>query len=471
MGNSSCRRCDGCPAAMPRRSFLAGTGMAGLMAALEPASNLFAQPKPPGSPRVEVVFVRPEVEPIVSWPGGNADVPAQQALFTRTLRQAASELNVRLDVHDTPLHNLADAAAFIERVRQSPPDGLLVGAMSLTTWEPVNEIVAKRGDNIPTIVYSHLSGFTNNLQCGRNTPRTFLAATQEVEWLARGLRMFNTIWRMRNTRILVVRKAGPDVTVQPWGTVLHPIDKARFAEVFAKVEDSAEVRAIAEAYAGGAERIVEPTRQEIHEAAKNYIACRRLMEAEHCQGISVDCLGWANPVCMSFSKLLDEGIVAGCEADPNAALSELLSIHLLNKPGFIQDPSPNTINNTLIGSHCTSALRLEGYASSYRAPYWVRSYHTRTGASLEVMWPVDKPVTVFQIVSKDGTMLAGTGRVRANIPQPPSGCCRTAVEIDVDRVDDTRDVKGFHQLFVLGREERMIQAYGRLAGIPVKTLA
>jgi hypothetical protein len=45
------------------------------------------------------------------------------------------------------------------------------------------------------------------------------------------------------------------------------------------------------------------------------------------------------------------------------------------------------------------------------------------------------------------------------------------VEFELDGVADTRDVKGFHQLFVLGKLERMFRAYGQLAGIPAAAIA
>ena len=473
---SACRRCrisDGA-LRLRRRDFLAAAGAAaaaGRIGLFDFASSLFAEePKPAARPLVKVVYVRPQKEPIVSWPGGNCDVPAQQALFTKTLREAARQLGVRLDVRDEPLNKAEDVTAFLEQVQKAPPDGLIVGAMSLETWQPVNEIVQKRGD-VPTIVYSHVSGFTGHLQCGRNTPKTFLGATQDVEWLGTALRMFNTIWRMKNTRILMVTNAGPDVTLKPWGTVLHPIGLPRFAEELKKVEETDEVRAIADFYEKNADKVIEPSRKEILDAARNYIVCRRLMAAENCHGISIACLGWTNPVCMSFSKLLDEGIVGGCEGDANAVVGELLTIHLANRAGFIQDPSPNTVNNTLIGSHCTSALRLEGIDKPYRAPYMLRSYHTRTGCSVEALWPVGREVTVLHAEAGSPSMLVGTGRVRSNIPQPPTGCCRTAVEIELDRVADTRDVKGFHQLFILGNLERLFRAYGQLAGVKVAPIA
>ncbi len=144
---------------------------------------------------------------------------------------------------------------------------------------------------------------------------------------------------------------------------------------------------------------------------------------------------------------------------------------LFQRPGFQQDPSPNTVNNTLIGAHCTSPLRLEGFDKPYRAPFLLRNYHTRTGVAPEVLWPVGKPVTILQANVQPLSIMLGTGRVVSNIAQPPSGCCRTSVEIELDGVADTRDVKGFHQLFVLGNVSRMLAAYGKLAGIPITPIA
>ncbi len=473
MSNRHACSTSGCGLGLNRRRFLSvagATAAAAELGLLEFASSLFAQEaKPAGKPIVKVVYVRPEKEPVVSWPGGNCDVPAQQALFTKTLEDAAKKLDVQLDFRHEPLSKKEDVGALLEQLKTSPPDGLIVGAMSLFLWQPVNEIVEKRGD-LPTIVYSHVTGFTSHLQCGRKTPKTFLGATHETEWLAQAVRMFATIWRMKNTRILMLRKAADDVTLKPWGTVIHPIDQPRFAQELKKVEETDEVRAMADLYTKNAEKIVEPTKEEILTAAKNYIVCRRLMEAEGCQGITIDCLGWKDPVCLAFSRLLDEGVVAACECDLNAVVGELLCINLLGRPGFIQDPSPNTVNNTLIGAHCTSPLKLEGFDKPYRAPYWLRSYHTRTGCSVEAMWPVGREASVLQ-ANAGGGIWVGTGKVRSNIMQPPTGCCRTAVELEIDRCADTRDVKGFHQLFILGNIEREVKAYGQLAGIPVAPIA
>jgi hypothetical protein len=410
------------------------------------------------------VFVRPKKTPVVSWPGGQTDVDAQQALFMKTLAEAAAKQGVDLQMRSEPLEDRKAVNAYLEQLKKTRLDGLLVGAMEMTHWADVHHLVQNRGD-IPTVVYSNLTTFTGHIRPSRKLPKTYVGATQDVGWLAFGLRMLSTVWRMKNTRLaILVGNETKDVAVKGLGTTLHFIPAARFDDELKKVETTEEVRAMADQYAKGAQEIIEPTKTDILEAAKNYIVCRRIMAAENCQGISFACLGRPNPVCMAFSRLLDEGVVAGCEADVNAALSMLLTQLLFERSGFIQDPSPNTVNNTLIGAHCTSPTRLEGFDKPYRAPYKLRSYHTGTGASVQVLWPIGRDVTVMQFQGSE-TMILGSGRVMSNIAQPPSGCCRTSVEIAVDGVADTDDAKGFHQLFILGNLERDFRAYCQLAGI------
>jgi len=468
MPSPKCSCCAGCPTKIGRRGFLTAAAASALaleMDALETASSLFAaEARPAGKPVIQAVFVRPKKTPVVSWPGGQTDVNAQQALFMKTLAEAAAKQGVELQMRAEPLEDRKQVDAYLEQLKKMRLDGLLVAAMELTLWPDVYHLVQNRGD-IPTVVYSNLTSFTGHMRATRKVPKTYVGATQDVAWLAFGLRMLSTVWRMKNARILFVAGAETkDTSVAGPGTLFHWIPKRCFEEEFKKVAASDEVRAIAEFSTNSAEKIVEPTKADILEAAKNYVVCRRLLEAEKCQGLAIDCLGWKNPVCLAYSKLRDEGIVAACEADANATIGMLLTHLLFERPGFQQDPSANTVNNTLIGAHCTSPTRLEGFDKPYRAPYLLRNYHTRTGVSPQVLWPIGREVTVMQFVAPK-QMILGSGKVVSNIAQPPSGCCRTSVEITVDGVDDTDDCKGFHQLFILGSLERDFRAYCQLAGI------
>ena len=173
---------------------------------------------------------------------------------------------------------------------------------------------------------------------------------------------------------------------------------------------------------------------------------------------------------MGYLKLRDEGVAAFCECDWNAGISMLLCGSLCGRPGFQQDPAPNTVNGTLMGAHCTSASRLRGFDQPAE-PVILRSHsESEIGVSPQVILPVGEPVTVMKF-DGPGKMILGTGQVAANIDTPPCGGCRTSVELKMDNVADPRDCKGFHQLFILGKHDRLLRAYCQLAGIEVVPIA
>ena len=180
--------------------------------------------------------------------------------------------------------------------------------------------------------------------------------------------------------------------------------------------------------------------------------------------------------CMAFSRLRDEGIVGGCEADVHAALGSRLTHLLLQKPAFMQDPAPLTVDNTLVGAHCTSPTRLAGFDRD-PAPFILRNHQeSDRGVAPQVLWPEGEKVTIMDMWNPPGQMYVGTGTVLKNIeadqqgddPYEEAGGCRTSVKISVDGVNDTRDVYGFHQHFILGDCEQEFRNYAQLADIEVK---
>jgi len=472
----------GCVLSLNRRGFLATAGA--LAAATQTglldftSTLLAAESKSAEKPIVRAVFVRPNIDKYwMGWPGAQYDIKARQRQYTKILTDAAERFGVNLQVSKEPLHNDSLVNALLEEVKNSPPDGLMVIIMCLhhtgfDSWGKTNNIAKNRGE-IPTIVFSPMgTSFTGHLQATRNIPRLYVAATQDLDWLAFGLRMFNTIHRMKNTRICIV--AGNktyDKKLEVIGTTLHYLPGKRFLDEFEKVQLTDEVRAMADHYTRSAKKIVEPKKQDILDAAKNYVVCRRLMAAENCQGFSMDCLGPVSrrqikPPCMAFSRLRDEGGLGTCEADWNAAISTRLTNLLFDRPGFMQDPAPNTVNNTLMGAHCCCATRLDGFDKPPE-PFILRTHsESNIGVAMQVLWREGQKVTVMKFQGP-GSIVLGTGRVLRNIDTPPAGGCRTSVEIELDDVADARDTKGFHQLFIYGDLELPFKAYCQLAGIKV----
>lgn len=468
-----------CAATVSRRGFLGTMGAAGAgalaakLGLLDAAASVLGEtPAPAGAPRVRAAFLRPKAEKYwMGWPGAAYDLAGHERQYAAVLRKAAEREGVALAFAPEPLWDGGAVGAFMEGLKTDPPDGVILLLMDMNRWGDVNAFVEKRGA-VPTVVFSPMgTSFTGHLGPTAHAKQTFVAATQDVAWLETALHLFKTMARMRATRLCIASgDKTADQVLEVLGTTVHTIPRARFPEELAKVQDSPEAKALAAYYTKEARRIVEPNAADILNAAENYLACRRLMETENCQAISMDCLGLVGsrqipcPPCIAFSRLLDEGLAGVCEADVGAALSLMLSSYLCGRPGFMQDPAPNTVANTLMGAHCTCPTKLDGFDRPHE-PFCLRSHsESDIGVSPQVLWRLGQKVTLMRFEGP-GSMLIGTGRVLANIDTPPSGGCRTSVELAVDDVPDSRNVKGFHQVFLYGDWANLLRAYCQLAGV------
>jgi hypothetical protein len=473
----------GCCSSLHRRDFMSAMGLSALAvnsSLLSFTSAAAEGAKPASKPRIRMVFFRPKVDRYwMGWPGACYDIKAREADYVKIMSDAAKELNIQLDVDAEPVADMPGVNALLEQCKQSPPDGIVitVGSLSPDYWPQANHFVTEKGE-LPTIVFSPMgTSFTGHLQDMRKAKKTFVAATQDLAWLATGMRMFRTIWDMKNTRICIVNgDKTEDRVLDGLGTTLHYVPLKRWVEEFKKTEVTDEVRAIADSLTKQAVKIVEPKPEDIINAAKNYVIAKRIMAAENCQGISLNCLGLVQnrqipcPPCMAWLKLNDEGLVGCCECDVTSAISLRLCSSLTGRPGFMQDPAPNTVNNTFMGAHCSSPTKLRGFDKPSE-PLILRSHsESEIGVSPQVLWPKDEAVTVMKLIEPT-KMILGTGKVVANIDTPPAGGCRTSVELAMDNVADTLDCQGFHQLFILGKHDLLFKAYGQLAGIDVLPIA
>ncbi len=476
-----CSQHCGCCASMDRRDFMSTVGLASLAApgmfSLTSAA-MGGEPAANAKPRIRAVFLRPDSDrgDWMSWPGVTYDNKGGQALFTKIMSEAADKLGVNLEVTDAPLTDVAAISKLLAECKKNPPDGVIVNVMELGPreyWPLANKFVAERG-SLPTIVFSQMgTAFTGHLQEERKAKKCFTASTQDAGWLATAVKLLHAIWAMKTTRICIINgDRTHDQRLDVIGTTLHYVPLERWIEELAKVGTTAEVKALADEFTQAATKIVEPKPADIINAAKTYVVAKRIMAAENCNGISLNCLGLIGahripcPPCMAWQRLNNEGSVGTCECDWNAAISLRLCALLTGRPGFMQDPAPNTVNNTLMGAHCTSASKLRGFDQP-AVPVILRSHtESNMGVSPQVIWPVGEQVTVMKF-DGPGRIILGTGKIAANIDTPPCGGCRTSIEAEMDNIGDSRDCKGFHQLFILGRHERLFKAYCQLAGVEV----
>ena len=456
-GNHSRRPTD-----VGRRRFLATAGAATALRldVLDFASSLFAaEPKREG-PLVSVGFALRPSGAGMTWPSGDAKMLQQiRKHYDKLLLDAANELGVRLDIMPEPLNE--DGSNYLERIEKTSPDGQIIMALNLT-WEARVSAVLKNRGTIPTVVYCNLS--THNISWMKNTadlPGVCLGATPDMAWLKYALRMHKTLWRQKRMKLL------------------ENLPHEGYEKEFEKTADSDEMRAVFDFYTKNAEKIVEPPNESIIKSVRHYMTIRRLIRDGGYDGVTLRasselCLngGWG---CLTLSRLLDEGFVAACEGDRGCAHCQFLTLSLFDLPGFMGNPTPDTVNNFAIHSHCTSATKLEGLHHDYRAPFVLRDlYNTGSGVAMMVEWPKGKRATLMDNPNGDGSFVIGAGVVTRNtkdVPQPPCGGCRTSVAFALDNVDDAQMAAfGHHKWCVMADIVRPFLAYAKLAGLEVSDL-
>ncbi len=207
-----------------------------------------------------------------------------------------------------------------------------------------------------------------------------------------------------------------------FGAELISVDNARVQELF-KAVDPKVAEAEAEQYwLSQATRIVEPTRQEIIDSARLFLAVKELMIQERAQAItSSHCMGTPRG-CLAFSKLNDIGFVGACEGDMDSTLTMLMFAYAFRVPGFITDPVIDKSKNAMVHFHCTSATRMDG-PNGKRLPFAIRNQtDSKGGVALEVENRVGQSVTCAKLVNLD-TMLFTPGKILETSTSPMA--CRT----------------------------------------------
>lgn len=250
--------------------------------------------------------------------------------------------------------------------------------------------------------------------------------------------------RLRQTRIIVVRGpmgtspacSAPQVKDR-LGAKIIPISVEETVKLHEAV-DIEEAEAEAEKYwISKAKKIVEPTRQEIINSARFYLAMKKLMIKHGARAItSSNCMGNPAKGCLTFSKLNDLGLVGACEGDMDSTLTMLIFGYAFGIPGFITDPVFDTAENALIHFHCTCATKMDG-PQGKRLPFTIRTQSdSERGVSLDVEMRIGQEVTCAKFIDLS-TMLISTGKI-TKVTHDELGC-RTQF---YTRVTDARSM--FH---------------------------
>ncbi len=403
-------------------------------------------------------------KPAPSWPTPKLDVQAEIRKIDGWLAELQKNaLDVEF-VGGELLRVAGDVPGLKAAVGK--PDGILVFNLTSTVGHLLSAIV---DFGFPTIMFSQpYSGHDWSMVAGlqKAGKKVDVLASSDYHDILKGLAVFRTIKRLKETRILCIRNGGASpeyvkAVREKLGPEIVSINHQRLVDTY-NVIDPREAEPQADAWIKGAVKVVEPTREEIIKSARLYLAMRKVMQEEGARGITINCLGLfsqgllpAYP-CLGYSRLNALGAGGICEADVDSALTHFLFLYLVGKPGFISDPVIDTATNTVIHAHCVATPKMDG-SDGPEAPYIIRSHlEDDKGAVLQVKMRIGQVITAAKIINLD-TILISTGKI-VDTPDGERGC-RTKITTEVRDAQKMLEnySGGLHRVIFYGDHVREIK--------------
>ncbi|MGM0485791.1 MAG: hypothetical protein ACQESR_03400 [Planctomycetota bacterium] len=425
------------------------------------------------APRVRIrgVIVRREPPYWLGWPGTSYDLEGHRKEYETAFREMAEATGTTLELDATPIEDPEKVKGWVQKAKADKVDAVLIHLQHIHCWrwlDPLKEA------GIPAIIWAPIgTAFTGHVLRMARHPGIHVISSLDTEAVEQAFRMIRAKRQFEETRLLVVKgKERKETVLERLGTKVRYIPRDNLHELFHEMPVTDEAREIAKQAAAAAAKVVEPTEEDLLNAARAFLTAKRICRDEKSNAITSDCLGMVSsrvvptPPCMAVSMFQDGGVTYGCEADVFGAVSLMLSSYLFDKPGFMNDPVPETVHNLLLAAHCVCGTRLDGFDGP-RERHHLRSHsESDLGVALQVLWKEGRPVTLVRFRNPNELIL-DTGVVVGNQDTPPAGGCRTDVKIKMDRVEDSRDVLGFHQVVFAGNHRRDVENFCQMWGIKV----
>ncbi len=476
--------CHSCHS-ISRRDFLKGSSVllagSSLLAGCSSLESNMAEIEPirpcgPAStyvPTIRAAFVRRKEEYGMWWPGAVYDGETARQTYTEGLAKTALALGAELELRPEPIYSLEEGQTWIAEAQAARVDGLILVMMDRQrhSWPTAQKVAASP---IPSIIFSPLgTSFTTNTVHLADTPGCVVYATNDFSQPAYGMKMLCAKARMARTRCVVIKgERRFDAPLADTGISLRTIPAKSFIDEYNRTPDSEAVLAMADGYMRQARRRIDATRKDVINGLKSYYVAGRILEREGGDAITMDCLGALGNIdvslpCIAWSRMNDDRIPAACEADTGAVASHVMVQYLFDRPGFQQDPVADTIDDTVIGAHCSCPTRLNGFDEKPE-PFDIKHHHGNRDAVPRTLWREGQRVTSIDLLpgsqDKPSTVLVSVGTVTDNMEVPPSGGCVVSVKVKFDGNHPVLSFPGFHQIFFYGDCGRQVKDFCQLCG-------
>jgi len=324
-------------------------------------------------------------------------------------------------------------------------DGILAIQLTIGIGSILNEII---GIGKPTVVFAvpysgHEWAGYGSLQKQPLGAKTEFLLTSDYDQLAVAVRPFRAIHHLREAKILNLTTRNfdgyADRMKEKFGTEIKRVELDRVVALYNSIGDK-DAQAETDRWIKGAQRIVEPSKDEIFRACKQALAFEKLLDEEDATVFTIDCYGtmWDKTIklpaypCLGFVRLNNLGYGGICESDLASAMMHIFFQGLAGRPGFISDPTVDESKNAIILAHCLGTNKMDG-PDGPSAPYKIRSVMERQeGVVPQVEMKVGRKVTQASLIGTDLIPYFTGEIIEAPVGIEVDRGCRTKITVKVD---------------------------------------
>jgi L-fucose isomerase-like protein len=257
---------------------------------------------------------------------------------------------------------------------------------------------------------------------------------------------------------LVASSPDPATVRGTWGPEVVPVAMDEIARAL-QAAPSETVDSILEPLIASAAEVREPSRAELEEVVRVYVALKQAVERHSLDAITVRCFDLVGDLrttgCFGLAQLTDEGVVAACEGDLVSTVGMLWAYLLLGQIPWMANPAQlDEASDTLWLAHCTVPRRIV-------RDYGLRS-HFESGLGVGIQGTLPNgPVTLLRIggAAMDEIWLAEGELLRDGDAE---NLCRTQAEVRLAR-GRVRDLLhaplGNHLVLVQGHHAGRLRAW------------
>ena len=253
---------------------------------------------------------------------------------------------------------------------------------------------------------------------------------------------------------LIASGVDRDYLLDHYGVETIDIDLQRLMDGIKAIPQTDAVK-VAQAIVKRSLDTIEPSCADMVEAAKAYLAIKKICREEHLDAMTIRCFDIVKACnttsCLALALLNDEGLVAGCEGDMQTLMSMLLAKRLCGEEAFMANPSQLTEKSSML-AHCTIPLNMCDDIT-------IRS-HFESGIGVAIQGVL--PMTDYTIFKWGGLKLDRYFVTEAQAVEMPysNHFCRTQITLNVDlRPYLLHNSIGNHHVVIPGKHAKEIKRF------------